>query len=157
MILKVPITRLGYYRLLKELVYLRRVVRPEVLEELQNARSYGVKTDNQQYLLAKEKHAVLQRKIRELEEKLARCEVVVGRKFFLKQVGFGADVVIQNIENGKRYEYQLVGPYESDVGVGKLSIDSPVGRCLLGHREGEEVTVYTPSGIRIYRIIAIRS
>jgi len=120
------------------------------------ARSYGVKAENQQYLLARERHGILQKKIRELEEKLARCEVVVGRKFFLKQAEFGTVLVIQNIDTGETRRYQLVGPYESDVRDGRLSVESPVGRCLMGHREGEEVTVYTPSGIRIYRILSIQ-
>ncbi len=154
--MKIPITRFGYRRLLRELLHLRRVVRPEVLDDLREARAYGVKLDNQQYLNARERHLVLQRKIQELEEKLARCEVVIGRKYIRKQAGFGTVIVIQNIDTGQVNEYQLVGPYESDVGNGRLSIESPVGRCLLGHAEGEEVTVYTPSGIRIYRILAIQ-
>lgn len=153
---KVPITRHGYYRLLKELVYLRRVVRPEVLEELQEARAYGVKLSNQQYLHARERHLVLQRKIQDLEKKLAQSEVVVGRKFYFKQAGFGTVVMIMNVDNGQTYQYQLVGPYESDVNKGRLSIESPVGRSLMGRYEGDEVTVYTPSGIRVYRILSIR-
>jgi transcription elongation factor GreA len=153
--MKVPITRRGYHRLLKELVHLRHVVRPEVLEELQEARSFGVKLDNQQYLLARERHIVLQKKIQDLEEKVARSEIFVGRKFYLRQVGFGTAIVIQNVETGETYHYVLVGPYESDVSNGNLSIESPVGRCLMGHREGDEVTVYTPTGIRIYRILSI--
>lgn len=64
--------------------------------------------------------------------------------------------MIRNIDTGEQREYQLVGPYESDVSNGKLSIDSPVGRSLLGRHEGEEITVYTPGGIRIYRIVAIQ-
>jgi transcription elongation factor GreA len=154
--MKVPITRRGYHRLLKELVHLRHVVRPEVLEELQEARSFGVKLDNQQYLLARERHMVLQKKIQDLEEKVARSEIFVGRKFYLRQVGFGTAIVIQNVETGETYHYVLVGPYESDVSNGNLSIESPVGRCLMGHREGDEVTVYTPTGIRIYRILSIQ-
>jgi len=154
--MKVPITRYGYRRILRELVHLRRVVRPEILEELQEARAYGVKLDNQQYLMARERHAVLQRKINDLEEKLARCEVVVGRKYYLKQVGFGTSISIQNVDTGKVHNYQMVGPYESDIHNGKLSIDSPVGRCVMGHKEGDEVTVYTPGGIRVYRVLFIQ-
>lgn len=154
--LKVPITRKGYHSLLKELVYLRHVVRPEVLQDLQEARTYGVKIENQQYLLARERYVVLQRKIQELEDKLAQCEVFVGRKFHLKQAGFGTTIEIQNTETREIHVYQLVGPYESDVANGKLSVDSPVGRCLIGRIEGEEVTVYTPSGIRLYRILSIQ-
>lgn len=153
---KVPITRHGYSRLLKELVHLRRVVRPEVLEELQEARTYGVKLDNQQYLHARERHLVLQRKIQDLEKKLAHSEVVVGRKFYFKQAGFGTVIVIVNVDTGHTCQYQLVGPYESDVNNGRLSIESPVGRSLMGRYEGDEVTVYTPSGIRVYRILSIQ-
>jgi transcription elongation factor GreA len=152
---KVPITRAGYYRLKRELTYLLRVIRPAVIEELQEARAFGVKIDNQQYLLARERHLVLQRKINELERMISECEVVVGRKFFRRQVGFGVVTVIRNIDSGSEFRYEMVGPYESDVSQGKLSVASPVGRCLMGCREGEEVTVYTPSGIRIYRILSI--
>ncbi|MHC1742756.1 MAG: GreA/GreB family elongation factor [Syntrophobacteraceae bacterium] len=152
---KVPITRVGYYRLLRDLLVLRRDVRPAVLEELQEARAFGVRLDNQQYLAARERHVVLQRRIMELEQKLALCEIVVGRKIIVKQAGFGAVIRIRNMDTGETASYELVGPYESNVSDGKLSIDSPVGRCLMGRREGEEVTVYAPSGMRIYRILSI--
>ena len=152
---KIPITRNGYRRLIKELSHLRRVVRPEVLEELSEAMGYGVKIENQQYMLARERHAGLQKKINDLEEKLAGCEIVVGRKFFFKQVSFGTVITIQNLESGEVNRYQMVGPWESDVSDGKLSIDSPVGQGLMGHREGDEVLVYAPSGARSYRIVSI--
>ncbi len=152
---KVPITRCGHHRLIKELAYLRRVVRPEVLEELREARAFGVKVENQQYLLARERHVVLEKKIRDLEEMLAQCEIFAGRKFIFKQVGFGTTTLIQNAETGEKCQFQLVGPYESDISSGRLSIESPLGRCLIGRCEGEEVTVYTPAGIRFYRILAI--
>jgi transcription elongation factor GreA len=152
---KVPITRHGHHRLLKELTHLRRVVRPEVLDELREARAFGVKTDNQQYLLARERHLVLEKKIYDLEKKLSFCEVFVGRKFFFKQIGFGTRALIQNIDTGENYRFQMVGPYESDVSDGKLSIDSPLGSCLMGRFEGEDVTVFTPAGIRLYRILEI--
>ena len=152
---KVPITRNGYRRLIRELSHLRRIVRPEVLDELREARGYGVKIENQQYLLARERHAMLQRKINDLEEKLAGCEIVVGRKFFFKQVGFGTVITIKNLLSGEINRFQLVGPWESDVSGGKLSVDSPVGKGVMGHREGDEVLVYTPSGTRSYRILSI--
>jgi transcription elongation factor GreA len=152
---KVPITRSGYRNLLGELSHLRRVVRPQVLEELQEARLLGCKLDNAQYRMAREKHLILQRKIEDLEEKLECCEVVVGRKYYFRQVGFGTVAVIQNVDSGEQHRYQLVGPYESDVESGKLSIHSPVGRGLMGRCEGEEVAVLAPAGVRIYRIVAV--
>lgn len=152
---KVPITRSGHHRLLKELTYLRRVVRPEVLDDLREARAFGVKSDNQQYLLARERQLMLEKKIRDLEEKLSVCEVFAGRKFYIKRAGFGTTALVRNLDTGEEYRFQLVGPYESDVRNGRLSIESPLGRCLLGSGEEEEVTVYTPAGIRRYRILAI--
>jgi len=130
-------------------------VRPEVLDELREARGYGVKIENQQYLVARERHAILQKKINDLEEKLAGCEIFVGRKFFFKQVGFGTVITIKNLQSGEINRFQIVGPWESDVSGGKLSIDSPVGKGVMGHREGDEVLVYTPSGTRFYRVLSI--
>ena len=154
--MKVPITRNGYRRLIRELVHLRRVIRPEVLDDLCEARGYGVKIENQQYLLARERHLTLERKINDIENKLAHCEIVVGRKFFFKQVGFGTVIEIQNLDTGEVNRFEMVGPWESDISGGKLSVDSPVGRSMLGRREGDEVSVDTPSGVRPYRILSIQ-
>jgi transcription elongation factor GreA len=154
--MKVPITRNGYRRLIRELVHLRRVIRPEVLEDLREARGYGVKIENQQYLLARERHLGLEKKINDIENKLARCEIVVGRKFFFKQVGFGTIIEIQNLDSGEVSQFEMVGPWESDINGGKLSVESPVGRSMLGRREGEDVSVETPSGMRMYRILSIQ-
>lgn len=152
---KVPITRSGYRRLIRELAHLRKVVRPEVLDELREARGYGVKIENQQYLAARERQLGLERKINDIEEKLAHCEIVVGRKFFFKQVGFGTVISIKNLESGEVCRYEMVGPWESDISDGKLSVGSPVGNGMLGHREGDEVLVHTPSGARMFRILSI--
>ncbi len=122
---------------------------------MREARGYGVKIENQQYLSARERHAILQKKINDLEEKLAGCEIVVGRKFFFKQVGFGTVITIENLLSGEINRFEIVGPWESDVSGGKLSVDSPVGKGVMGHREGDEVLVYTPSGTRSYRILSI--
>lgn len=155
MFMKAPITRNGYRRLARELVHLRRTVRPEVLDDLREARGYGVKSENQQYLLARERHLSLERKINDIEERLANCEIVVGRKFFFKQVGFGTVIMIRNVETGEVNEFELVGPWESDVSGGKLSVESPVGRSMMGRREGDDVSVETPAGVRVYRILSI--
>jgi transcription elongation factor GreA len=154
--MKVPITRSGYRRLIRELVHLRRVVRPEVLDDLREARGYGVKIENQQYLLARERHLTLERKINDIENKLAHCEIVVGRKFFFKQVGFGTVIEIQNLDSGEVNRFEMVGPWESDISGGKLSVESPVGRSMMGRREGDDVSVDTPSGMRFYRILSIQ-
>jgi transcription elongation factor GreA len=152
----VPITRDGYHLLLKELAHLRSVIRPAVLEELCEARAFGLKADNHQYLLARERHLILEKRINDLEGKLCSCEVFAGRKFYHTQVGFGTTVLLRNVETGENFEYQLVGPYESDIQNGKLSIESPLGISLMGRFEGEEITLETPAGIRIYLILSIK-
>jgi transcription elongation factor GreA len=152
---RVPITRSGHHRLLKELAHLRQVVRPKLLDDLGEARSFGVTIANQHYLFARERLVMLERKIQELEEKLSLAEVFAGRKFIFKRVAFGAIVLIHNVDTGQKHCFQLVGPYESDAGNGKIAIDSPLGCCLMGCREGEEVRLHSPGGLRVYRILAI--
>lgn len=153
---QVPITRIGFRRLHEKLHHLRHVVRPQILEELREARSFGVKTDNQQYLVARERHLTVQRQIEELAEQIARCEIFAGRKYYFKQVGFGTRITIRNADTGEILVYRMVGPYESDVGNGRLSVQSPVGQCLMGRCEGDEVLVRAPAGVRLYRIVAIQ-
>jgi transcription elongation factor GreA len=152
---KVPITRFGHHCLLKELAYLRQVVRPHLLDDLREARSFGVTIANQHYLFARERLVTIERKILELEEKLTLSEVFAGRKFIFKHVAFGTIVLIQNVDTGQKYCFQLVGPFESDAGNGKIAIDSPLGSCLMRCREGDEVRLHSPGGLRIYRILAI--
>ncbi len=152
---KYPITRPGFKKLLDELLHLRRRVRPEVLDELAESRSYGYKIGNQQLMWAQERHAFVQGKIRDLERKLAQCEVVVGQRLIAKKVAFGTRAVVLNIDSGETACYQLVGPFESDVRNGKISICSPIGRSLLGHTVGDIVSVYAPGGLRSYKILEI--
>ncbi len=152
---RVPITRAGYRRLLRELTFLRRVVRPQVLDDLREARAFGVSSDNQQYLLARERWLVLDRKIRDLEAQLSQCEIFAGRKFFVNRMGFGAIALVQNVDTGQVHSFQLVGPHESDAANGRLAIDSPLGAALLDRREGDEIVVTAPGGLRTYRLLAI--
>ncbi|SFM43481.1 GreA/GreB family elongation factor [Thermodesulforhabdus norvegica] len=152
---KVIITREGFLRLIDKLNHLYHVVRPQVIEELQEARAFGVNVHNLQYINARERQLMLQRKIHELESKIEKSEVLVGSTFYCKRVFIGTVVEIENVETGERTTYCLVGPYESDVSNGKLASDSPVGRALLGKFEGEEVFVETPAGIRHYKICSI--
>ena len=152
---KVPITRRGFKALNDRLRQLRRVERPRVLEELREARGFGVTIDNQQYLIARERHLVLQRRIEDLSERIGRCEIFVGRKFHYRQAGFGTRVTIRNADTGESLVLRLVGPFESDPSRGLVSIESPVGRRLLGCFEGDAVTVAAPAGRRTYLVLAI--
>jgi transcription elongation factor GreA len=152
---KRPITRNGYERLRDELVFLCRFIRPRVIEDLSHARSFGYKISNLQYFAARERQALVEGRIEDLRRKLSLSEIVVGHQFNTVAVGFGTNVEVENLDNGHRIIYRLVGPYEADAMTGSISIDSPMGRSLLGRRVGEEVTVYAPAGIRSYRIRSI--
>jgi len=152
---KRPITRNGYEKLRAELAFLCRFVRPRVIEDLSQARSFGYKANNLQFFAARERQAFVEGRIEDLRRKLALSEIVVGQQFGTLAVGFGAHVEVENLDNGDCSMYQIVGPYESDALSGRISIDSPMGRSLLGRRVGEEITVYAPGGVRSYRILAI--
>jgi transcription elongation factor GreA len=152
---KRPITRNGYERLREELTFLCRFVRPQMIEALSDARTYGYKANNLQYFAARERQAFVEGRIEDLRRKLSLSEIVVGQQVNSSGVRFGATVEVEDMDTGSRDCYQLVGPFESDVMNGRISIDSPMGRTLLGRRIGEEVTVYAPGGVRCYRIIVI--
>jgi transcription elongation factor GreA len=136
-----------YERLRAELSFLYRFVRPQVIEALYNARSYGYKANNLQYFAARERQAFVEGRIEDLRRKISLSEIVVGQHLISSVACFGATVGVEDIVNGDRATYQLVGPF----------IDSPVGSTLLGRRPGEEVTVYAPGGVRSFRLLFIVS
>ena len=154
---KRPITRNGYERLRAELSFLCRFVRPQVIEELYNSRSYGYKANNLQYFAARERQAFVEGRIEDLRRKISLSEIVVGQHLISSIASFGATVGVEDVDSGERSTYQLVGPFEADATNGQISIDSPMGRTLLGRRVGDEVVVYAPGGVRAYRLLFIVS
>ena len=152
---KRPITRNGYERLRQELAFLYRFVRPQVIEELHNARAFGYKANNLQYFAARERQAFVEGRIEDLRLKLSLSEIVVGQHLVSSTVCFGTTVQVEDVDTGHRTSYQLVGPFEAEAMNGRISIDSPMGRTLLGMEVGDEVTVYAPGGARRYRILFI--
>ena len=154
---KRPITRNGYERLRAELSFLCRFVRPQVIEELYHSRSYGYKANNLQYFAARERQAFVEGRIEDLRRKISLSEIVVGQHLISSIASFGATVGVEDVDSGERATYQLVGPFEADATNGQISIDSPMGRTLLGRRVGDEVMVYAPGGVRAYRLLFIVS
>ena len=132
--------------------------RPRVLTELEAAREHGDLSENAEYHAAKEKLDFIKGKIAEIEDKLARAEVIDPRDLKGDSVVFGATVVLIDVddEEEKQITYQLVGQDEADVNNGKLNIESPLGRALLGKGEGDEVLVKAPRGSKEYEVVAIR-
>lgn len=152
---RTPITRNGYNQLCKELENLKKVIRPQVIKAIEEARAHGDLSENAEYLAAKEQQSFVEKKIREIEEKLANSEIMDHLPESNGKVGFGSTVTLENVKNGGKFTYQIVGPDESDISSGKISITSPLGRALIGKEVEDEITVQTPGGIKNYVLLKI--
>ena len=152
---RIPITLKGFETLKKELENLKTVERPRNIEAIEVARAHGDLSENAEYDAAKERQAFIQARINELEFKLSNAEVIDPTKLPKDKVVFGSKILVENIDSGDEVEYQLVGPEESDINEGKVSVTSPLGKAILGKVPGDEVTVQAPAGKRIYEIVEI--
>jgi len=150
-----PITRDGYNKLHKELENLKKVVRPQVIKAIEEARAHGDLSENAEYVAAKERQSFIEKKILETEQKLANSEIIDTINFPNDRVGFGSAVTLENPSNGDQITYQIVGPDESDIPSGKISIASPLGKALIGKEVDNEVIVQTPGGTKKYIILEI--
>ncbi len=150
-----PITREGYNQLQKELDHLKKVVRPQVIKDIEEARAHGDLSENAEYDAAKEKQGFTEKKIHEIDQRLATCEIIDPCNFSTDRVGFGTIVTLQNHNNGGEVTYQIVGPDESNIPSGKISIVSPLGKALLGKEVDDEVVVQTPGGVKNYTVLKI--
>jgi transcription elongation factor GreA len=153
---RVPITPEGYKRLQEELHRMKTVERPQVIKMIEHARSLGDISENAEYETAKDRQSFVEGRIQELENRIARAEIIDPAKLLNKdRVMFGVRVTLEEIETGKTVNYQLVGPDESEPENGLISVTSPIGRALLGKRVDDEVRVQTPGGIREFVVLEI--
>ncbi|MBM4308631.1 MAG: transcription elongation factor GreA [Deltaproteobacteria bacterium] len=152
---RIPITRNGYNQLHKELGNLKKVVRPQVIKAIEEARAHGDLSENAEYVAAKERQSFVETKIREIEQKLANSEIMDTLPSNDGKVGFGSTVTLENCESGDEVTYQIVGPDESDIPSGKISIASPLGKALIGKEVDDEVAVKTPGGTKNYILLKI--
>jgi transcription elongation factor GreA len=152
---RIPITRNGYNQLHKELGNLKKVIRPQVIKAIEEARSHGDLSENAEYVAAKERQSFIETKIREIEQKLANAEIMDTLQSMDGKVGFGSTVTVENCENGEKATYQIVGPDESDIPSGKISIASPLGKALISKEVDDEVVVKTPGGTKRYTLLKI--
>jgi transcription elongation factor GreA len=153
---RVHVTRRGYDLLQEELKRLKVVDRPKVVEEIKVARAHGDLSENAEYHAAKERQGQLEARIRLIEDRLSRAEVVDTSNLPLDRVRFGLTVVLEDLESGEQVTYTLLGEDEADIGRGWLSVLSPVGRALIGKAVDDEVTVRVPAGTRQYEVREIR-
>ena len=152
---RVPVTRQGYATLKKELENLKRVERPRNIKAIEEARAHGDLSENAEFDAAKDRQGFIEGRIGELEYKLGNADVINTDNLPKDRAVFGNTVMLENIDTGEEVEYQLVGPDESDIGNGRISVSSPLGKAILGKKPGDELTLEVPGGKRIYEIVDI--
>lgn len=152
----VPMTSEGYQRLQEELKHLMRVERPKVVKDIEIARGHGDLSENAEYDAAKDRQGFIEGRIRELNDKIARSQVINPAELNEDKVVFGAKVTLFDVDSGNEVTYQIVGEDEADIKDSKISVTSPVGKALIGHRLDDEVRIKVPSGLKIYELIDIK-
>lgn len=150
-----PITSKGYQKLVEEIKTLKTIDRPAVIQAIAEARELGDLSENAEYHAAREKQGFIEGRIMDLEDKMARAEIIDTSKMSGPVVKFGATVELIDEETEEKTAYTIVGDYEADLSKRKLSLSSPIVRALIGKSEGDSVDVHTPKGIRTYEIYKV--
>jgi transcription elongation factor GreA len=153
---KVPMTVEGHASLMEELRRLKEEERPKISAEIGVAREHGDLKENAEYHAAREKQSLVEGRIADLEDKLARAEVIDTSLLGGPRIRFGAHVTLEDVESGKVLAYRIVGPDEADLAKGSISVSSPVAKALIGREVGDEVNVHAPGGRRVYEIQDVR-
>jgi transcription elongation factor GreA len=152
---KVPMTAEGYQALDEELKRLKTVERPLVIAAISEARTHGDLSENAEYHAAKDRQGWIESRIAEIEDRVARAQVIDVSKLSGDQVKFGATVTVLDEDTDEEGRYQIVGEHEADVKAGRISLSSPLSRAMIGKEVGDVVEVNTPSGVRAYEILRI--
>jgi len=153
---RVPMTREGFDKLRQEIEFLKATERPRILQELEEARAHGDLSENAEYHAARDKLAHVKGRLEDLEFRLSKAEIInpTAMKGHTK-VAFGAHVTLVEVDEEQEVTYQIVGEYESDISIGKLSVTSPIARALIGRAKDSLVKVKTPKGEREFEIIEV--
>ncbi len=152
---RVPITKQGFEQLREDLDRLKKIERPKVIQAIIEARAHGDLSENAEYHAAKERQSFIEGRINEIESKMANAEIIKTDGLSGDKVVFGATVVLFELDGKTKKTFTLVGQDESDLKNGRISVVSPVGKALIGHRVGDEVTITTPARTVTYEIIEI--
>ena len=149
---KIPMTAAGYSVLENELKHRQQVERPRIIQQITEARSHGDLSENAEYHAAKEQQSLNEGAIAELEDKMARADVIDVSKLSGDTIKFGATVTLVDEDTEKKHVWQIVGEPEADAKKGKISITSPLARALIGKTKGTSVEVVTPGGAKAYEV-----
>jgi transcription elongation factor GreA len=152
---KLPMTSAGYATLEQELKHRQQVERPRIIQQITDARTHGDLSENAEYHAAKEQQSINEGRIAELEDKLARAEVIDVSKLSGDTIKFGATVTLIDEDTDKKAVWQIVGEPEADAKKGRISITSPLARALVGKKKGAQVEVVTPGGAKAYEVVKV--
>jgi transcription elongation factor GreA len=152
---RVPMTPEGHSALQAELKQLKFVERPHISEEIGTAAQHGDLKENAEYHAAREKQSHIEGRILDIEDLLARAEVIDTSNFSGERVKFGAYVTLFDIETERELRYRIVGPGEASTDKGTISVTSPVAKAIIGRSVGDEVQVHAPGGVKSYEISAV--
>jgi transcription elongation factor GreA len=152
----IPITKKGLEALKSEIERLKKIERPKVIQAIAEAREHGDLSENAEYDAAKERQGFIEGRIKELDHKIADAQIIDTAQLSTEKVTFGATVILLDLESKEKRQYTLVGQEESDLKNGKISVQSPVGRALVGRKAGDSVEVTTPIRVIEYEILEVR-
>src|SRR5262245_3806703 len=153
--IKVPMTMEGYASLQEELKRLKSIDRPAIIRAIAEARDHGDLSENAEYHAARERQGFIEGRVMEIEDKIARAEVIDVSKLSGSVIKFGATVTLADEETDEQQKFQIVGEDEADVSNGRLSVTSPLARALIGKSKGESVEVSTPRGAKSYEVMRV--
>lgn len=146
----------GHRQLQELLKRLKTTDLSEAIRALEEARSHGDLSENAEYDIAKERHQQLTKQISDMERALNNAQVIDPATMTHERVAFGARVTLRDLDNAETNQYQIVGIYEVDIQNGRISVESPIARALIGKETGDEVSVTTPRGIRIFEVLEVQ-
>lgn len=152
---RIVVSKEGLEKMRAELERLQKVERPEISAAIAQARGLGDLSENAEYHSAKEKQALIEARINQLQHDIARAEVIDPSQVAQGVVVFGRTVRVRDLGDGAEETYTLVGPHESDFDSGRISVDSPIGKGLLGKRPGDQVEIKVPAGTIRYQILSL--
>ena len=152
---KVPMTMEGYRKLEAELHRLKSEERPRIIQQISDAREHGDLSENAEYHAAKDAQGLNEAKVADLEDKIARAEIIDPSKLTGTTVKFGATVSLEDEDSGDKVKYKIVGEDEANLREAKISISSPLARALIGKSKGDSAEVTTPRGARSYEILKV--
>lgn len=151
---RVPMTPKGAAKAREELARLK-AERPKISRDIGTARDHGDISENAEYHAAKERQGMVEAQIKDLEDKLARSEVIDPSRLSGPRIRFGATVSLANVETDDQVTYQIVGADEANIDEGTISVSAPLARALIGKEVGDEVTVNLPVGNRTYEVVEV--